>query len=74
MTTQRGVRTDNPKLTRNFGTQNRILRYKRIIIFFFMYTLFAMNKAGKPFQGHTCCQLFVTNKGFVCVVPIYLKV
>ena len=28
--TQRGVMTDNPKLTRNFGTGDRMLRYKRI--------------------------------------------
>ena len=30
MTTQRELRTDNPKLTRKFGTVYRILRYKRI--------------------------------------------
>jgi len=34
---------------------------------------FAPKKAGKSSQGHTCSQLFVTDKGFVCVVPMKSK-
>ena len=34
-----------------------------------MDTFFAMKKAGKLSQGHTCCQIFLTDKGFMCVVP-----
>ena len=38
MKTQIIVRTENTKITRNFGTGNRMLRYKRISNFFFMDT------------------------------------
>jgi hypothetical protein len=30
ITTQRSVRTDNPKLSRNYGTNDRMLRYKHL--------------------------------------------
>ena len=35
-----------------------------------MDTFFATEKARKLSQGHSCCQLFVTDKGFVYVVPM----
>ena len=35
-----------------------------------MDTLFATSKANKSSRGHTCAQLFVTDKGFVYVVPM----
>jgi len=35
-----------------------------------MDTFFATKKAGESTRGHTCCQLFVTDKGFVHVVPM----
>ena len=35
-----------------------------------MDTLFATSKAGKSSRGHTCAQLFVSDKGFVYVVPL----
>ena len=47
-TTKRGVSTENPKLTRNFGTGDRMLRYKCIKFFSFMDTFFVTNKYGKP--------------------------
>jgi hypothetical protein len=50
-----------------------MLRYKRITEYFFMDTFFATKKAGKSSRGHTCCQLFVTDKGFVYVVPMKSK-
>ena len=70
VTTQSKRYTTNPKLSRNYGTGDRMLRYKRIKEFFFMDTFFATSKAGKSSRGHTCCQLFVTDKGFVYVVPM----
>jgi hypothetical protein len=70
---QRSKRTDDPKLSRNYGTNDRMLRYKRISEYFFMDTFFATVKAGKSSRGHTCCQLFVTDKGFVYVVPMKSK-
>lgn len=38
-----------------------------------MDTFFASKKGGKSSRGHTCCQLFVTDKGFVYVVPMKQK-
>ena len=38
-----------------------------------MDTFFATKKAGKSSRGHTCCQLFVTDKGFLYVVPMRSK-
>lgn len=73
ITTQEQVHTDNPSLSRNFGTNDRMLRYKRIKAYFFMDTFYATKKAGKSTRGHTCCQLFVTDKGFVYVVPMRSK-
>lgn len=72
-TTQHSKRTDNPKLSRNYATNDRMLRYKRIHVYFYMDTFFASSKGGKSSRGHTCCQLFVTDKGFVYVVPMRTK-
>lgn len=72
-TSQHNTRTDNPKLSRNYGTNDRMLRYKRINQWFFMDTFFASKKASKSSRGHSCCQLFVTDKGFVYVVPMSSK-
>ena len=47
VTSQRSVRTDNPKLSRNFSTNDRTLRYKHLKEHFFMDTFFATIKAGK---------------------------
>ncbi len=73
VTDQRAVRQDNPKLARNYGTNDRMLRYKHIKEYFYMDTLFATSKTGKSERGHTCCQLFVSDKGFVHVVPMRSK-
>ncbi len=50
-----------------------MLRYKRINEYFFMDTFFATKKAGKSSRGNSCCQLFVTDKGFIHVVPMKAK-
>ena len=70
ITSQSCVRTGNPNLTKNYGTNDRMLRYRRIKEFFFMDTFNATRSAGKSSRGHKCCQLFVTDKGFVYVVPM----
>ena len=38
-----------------------------------MDTFFATKKSGRSSHGHTCCQLFVTDKGFLYVVPMRRK-
>ena len=77
-TSQKSIRTDNPKLSRNYGTNDRMLRYRRIRDYFFMDTFFATKrrknkKYGTSTRGNTCCQVFVTDKNFVYVVPMKSK-
>jgi hypothetical protein len=73
ITSHLSKRPTNPELSRNYGTNDRMLRYKRIKDYFYMDTYFATKKGGKSSRGHTCCQLFVTDKGFVYVVPVKRK-
>ena len=73
VTTQTSIRTDDPVLSRKYSTNDRMLRYKRIKDLFFMNTYFATKKGGQSSRGHTCCQLFVTDKGFIYVVPMKRK-
>ena len=69
-TSQHVVRTPTDHLSRNYSTNDRMLRYRRIQSHFFMDTFFADKKTTKSSRGNTCCQLFVTDKGFVYVVPM----
>ena len=47
VTTQMSTRTNDPTLSRNYSTNDRMLRYKRIKHFFFMDTFFATKKGGQ---------------------------
>ena len=38
-----------------------------------MVTFFATKKGGRSTHRHTCCQLFVTDKGFLYVMPMQRK-
>ena len=73
VTTQTSIQTDDPVLSRNYSKIDRMLRYKRIKDLFFMDTFFATKKGGQSSRGHTCCQLFVADKGFIYVVPMKRK-
>ena len=73
VTTQRCKRSDDSTLSRNYSTNDRMLRYKQIGQFFFMDTFFATSKAGKSPRGNTCCQIFVSDKGFLFGVPMNRK-
>jgi hypothetical protein len=59
-------------LSRNYSTNDRMLRYKRISSHFFTDTFFATKKA-KSQRGNDCIQLFVSDKGYVYVVPMKSK-
>jgi hypothetical protein len=61
ITSQKSKRTDDPTLSQNYGSNDRMLRYKHIDECFFMDTFFATKKAGKSSRSNTCCQLFVTD-------------
>ena len=65
-TTQLNRQDVNSKLSRNFGTNDRMLRYRRIKSFFFTDTFFVTKKAASS-RGFTCMQIFVSDMGFVYV-------
>ena len=73
VTSQHGQQPADPSLSQNYTTNDQMLRYHRIEDHFFMDTLFATKKGGKSSRGNTCCQLFVTDKGFLHVVPMKRK-
>lgn len=56
-------------LSRQFSTNDRMLRYRRIDSVFFTDTLFVTGSA-KSTRGYTCAQLFVSDKGFVAIYPM----
>ena len=72
-TSQHSARPTDPTLTQNYGTNDRMLRYRRIHEYFYMDTFFATKHGGKSSRGNMCCQLFVTDKGFIYVVPMKRK-
>ena len=49
-------------LSRQYTTNDRMLRYKRL------KSIFAMKH--KSVREYTCCQVFVSDKGFVAVYPM----
>ena len=73
ITSQRISRSDAPSLSRNYPTNDRMLRYDRIDDIFYTDTFFSTKKAKKSSRGNTCCQIFVTDKGFLYVVPMKSK-
>ena len=72
VTTQLRRQDGYSKLSRNLNTNDRMLRYRRINTHFFTDTFFVTKKA-KSTRGHTCMQLFVSDKGFVHVIPMKSK-
>ena len=60
------------KMPRNFGTNDRMLRYKWIKTHFFTNTFFVPEKY-RSWKGNKCCQLFVSDIGFVFLVPMQSK-
>ena len=67
--TQLNRQSADNSLSRHFSTNDRMLRYKRIKSTFYTDTRFATDKA-KLTRGNKCCQLFVSDKGFVAVYPM----
>ena len=73
VTSQKRVHTKDPTLAINYGTNDLMLRYRHINEYFYMDTLFSTSKAEKSTRGNTCCQLFVTDKGYLYIVPMESK-
>ena len=63
-TTQHGTHLPNPAMNQNYTTNDRMLQY------FFMDNFFATRKGGTSSRGNTCCQLLITDKGFIYIVPM----
>ena len=70
VTRQGSVHTPDSKLAKNYGTNDRMIRYKHFNEYFYMDTLKATEKGGKSTWGNLYCQLFVTDRGFLYVVPM----
>ena len=69
VTTQKVKRVKDPTLDRNFSNNDRALRYRTIADHFFTDTMFA-NKKATSTRGNTCMQIFVTDKGYLKVIPM----
>ncbi len=69
VTTQFNRRDPNSSISRNFSTNDRAQRYRRINSFFFTDTFYVTARA-KSKRGNTCMQIFVSDKGYVFVVPM----
>ena len=69
VTSQLNRHGENTSLARNLGTNDRMLRYRRIKSHFFTDTFFVTAKA-KSSRGYTHMQIFVSDKGFVKIYPM----
>ena len=66
VTSQLNKQDADSTLSRAFGTNDRMLRYRRLNSVFFMDTFFVTGKA-RSVRGYTMIQLFVSDKGFLKV-------
>ena len=66
-TTQLNRQDTNSNLSRNFGTNDWMLRYKWIKPFLFTYSFFVTNKANIR-RSYSCMQIFVSTKGYVMLL------
>ena len=73
ITSQNFCQKNSPKISHNYPMNDNMLQYKCIKEYFFMDTFFMTKKSGKTSCRHTCCQLFVTNKGYIYVVLMKTK-
>ena len=72
-TTQLQRHSGTSSLSRQYSTNDRMLRYKRINSLFFTDTFFVTKAAKSKPRNNTCMQLFVSDKGFVAVYPLQSK-
>ena len=67
-TTQLLRHKNDNTLSRNFSTNDRMLRYRRLKSIFFTDTLMATK--FKSLRQNTCCQVFVSDRSFIAVYPM----
>ena len=73
VTTQTSTRTDDPTLSWNYSTNDRMLRYKRIKDFSPWIHSLQPRKVGNHHEAILAVNFFVTDKGFIYVVPMKKK-
>ena len=71
-TTQLNRQGADNDLSRHFSTNDRMLRYRRIDSQFFTDTFFVTAR-GKSSRGHTCMQIYVSDRGYVALYPMTSK-
>ena len=69
VTTQLNRQTADSSLSRNFGTNDRMVRYRQLDSTFFTDTMYVTAKA-KSTRGNTCAQLFVSDKALLVGYPM----
>ena len=69
VTTQFNQNGENTSLAGNLGTNDWMLRYRRVKSHFFTDTFFVTVKSRST-MGFSCMQIFVSDKGFVKVYPM----
>ena len=60
-------------LSRQYSTNDRMLRYKRIDSLFYTDTFFVTKEARSRPRNNSCMQLFVSDKGYVALYPMKSK-
>ena len=68
--TQRCVRSEDSRISREHSSNNKMLRHDRIDAHLFMDAFFVTRKHENSTRGNMCCQLFVTDKSFVHAEPL----
>ena len=63
----------NNIISRQFGNNNMILRYRRIKSSFFIDNIFTKDGV-KSEIGYSFCQAFVSNKGFIVLCPMKFQI
>jgi len=71
-TTQLNRQGADNDLSRHFSTNDRMLRYRRINSQFATDTFFVTAK-GCSSRGHTCMQIYVSDRGYVALYPMRSK-
>jgi len=69
VTTQLNNQGGCENMSRHFGTNDRMLRYRRIKSELYTDTFFVTGKATNT-RGYTCMQIFVSDKVYVKVYPM----
>ena len=66
--TQLCRQSQDNSMSRQYTTNDRMLRYKRLQSVFYTDTMFASKH--KSTRGNKCCQVFVSDKGYVATYPM----